>query len=50
MMDINVASIVYNFFDKKTSRGAIKKIMQNEELGKKLHKPIIRKLEKRRLH
>ena len=36
---------------KKTSGGAIKKeIMQNEELAKKLHKPIIRKIEKRKIH
>ena len=43
--------MVYNFFDKKTSGGAIKKeSMQNQELAKELRKPIIRKLEKRKVH
>ena len=46
-----LASKVYNFFDKKASSGTIKKeIMQNEELAKELHKPIIRKFEKRKVH
>ena len=40
------ASMVYKFFDKKTSGGAIKS-MQNQKLGNELHKPIIRKLIKR---
>ena len=40
-------SMVYEFFDKKTSVGVIKnKIKQNEQLAKELHKPIIRKLKK----
>ena len=39
-----LASMVYNFFDKKTSGGAIKKeTMANEELTKELSQPIIRK-------
>ena len=43
--------MIYNFFDKNFSGGAIKKeIMQNEELAKELHKPIITKFEKRKLH
>ena len=42
--------MVYNFFDKNTSGGAIKKNMQNEELAEELYKPIIRKFEKRKVH
>ena len=43
--------MVYNFFDKKNSGGAIKKkILQNEELAEELHRPIIRKFEKRKVH
>ena len=43
--------MVHNFFDKKTSGGAIKsEIKQNGELTKELHKPIIRKFEKRKVH
>ena len=39
--------MVYKFFDKKTSGGAIK----NEKiLPIELHKPIIRKIEKRKVH
>ena len=39
-----LASMVYNFFDKKTSGGAIKKeTMANEKLTKELRQPIIRK-------
>ena len=46
-----LASIVYNFFDKKPSSGALKKyIIQNEELVAELHNPIIRRFEKRKLH
>ena len=46
-----LASVVYNFFDKKNSGGAIKKeILQNEELAEELHRPIIRKFEKRKVH
>ena len=43
--------MVYKFFDKKTSGGATKneKISDNE-LPKELHKPIIRKIEKRKVH
>ena len=36
--------MVYKFFDKKNSDGAIKKMMQNKKLAKELHKPIIRKV------
>ena len=43
--------MVHDFFDKKTLGSAIKsEIKQNEELTKELHKPIIRKFEKRKVH
>ena len=43
--------MVYKFFDKKTCCGTIKnEIMSDQELAEELHKPIIRKLEKRKLH
>ena len=49
-----LASMVYNFFDKKTkgngvtlaNKSAIQSIPQNEQLAEKLHKPIIRKSKK----
>ena len=45
------ASMVYKCFDKKTSGGAVKKeIIQNEELPAELRKPIIRKFERRKAH
>ena len=41
-------SMVYKCFDKKTSDGAIKnEIMPIKELAEELHKPCIRKFEKR---
>ena len=44
-------SMVYKFFNKKTSGSAVKsEIMQNQQLAQELHKPIIRKFEKRKLH
>ena len=45
MMDINMlALMVYKYFDKKPSGGAIKnENMSNKELAEELHKPIIRK-------
>ena len=49
MMDVNrdLALMVYNFSDKKTSGGAVKnENMSNKELAKELNKPIIRKFEK----
>ena len=46
-----LASMVYNFFDKKTAGGAVKnQIMQNKELAEELHKPIIGKFEKTKVH
>ena len=46
-----LSSIVYKFCDKKTAGGGVKnEIMQNKELAKELHKPIIRKFEKWKVH
>ena len=46
-----LASMVYIFFDTKTSGGSVKnEIIFNKELAEKLHKPTIRKFEKRKLH
>ena len=40
------ASMVYNFFDKKTSGGAVKnENVSHQELAKELHKPIIKIIE-----
>ena len=47
----SLASMVYKFFDKKTVGGPVKnKNIQNNELAEELHKPIIRKFEKRKVH
>ena len=46
-----LASMVYKCFDKKTSGGATKiENMLNKELADELHKPIIRKFKKRKVH
>ena len=53
-----LASMVYKFFDKNTkgsgvtlaNKSAIKSIPQNEQLAEELHKPIIRKFEKREVY
>ena len=51
--------MVYKFFDKKTkssgvttlaNKSAIKSISLNEQLAEELHKPIIKKLRKRRVY
>ena len=43
--------MVYKFFDKKSSSGGIKnENMPDQQLAEELHKPIIRKLEKRKLN
>ena len=44
-----LASIVYKFFDKK-SKGSGIKSMPNQKLANELHKPIIRKFEKRKVY
>ena len=53
-----LASMAYKFFDKKTKGSgvtlanisAIKSIPQNEQLAEELHKPIIRKFQKRKVY
>ena len=40
----------YNFFDSKVSGSGAKLIPENEQLANELHKPIIRKFEKRRVY
>ena len=46
-----LASMVYTFFDKKTSVSGIKNWnISNKELTEELYKPIIRKLDKRNVH
>ena len=46
-----LASMVYNVFDKKTSGSGIEnEIIYNTELAEKLHKPIIRKFNNRKVH
>ena len=43
-----LVSMVYKFFDKKTSGSSIKiENISNKELAEELHKPIIRKIYKR---
>ena len=43
--------MVHKFFDKKTSGGTVKnKNISNKELAIELHKPIIRKFNKRKVH
>ena len=45
-----LASVVYKFFDKKTSGScANNKIKQNQQLANELHKSIIKKFKKRRV-
>ena len=41
-----VVSMVYNFFDKKTGSG----ISVNEQRAEELHKPIIKKIKKRKVY
>ena len=43
-----LASMVYKFFDSKVSGSGAKLMPQNEQLANELHKPIIRKFEKRK--
>ena len=44
-----LASMVYKFFDKKLKGSGIKnKTKENRQLANKLHKPIIRKLKRRK--
>ena len=53
MMDINVDLLQWsiNFSKKKTSGETVKnEIISNKELAEELHKPVIRKFEKRKVH
>ena len=44
-------SMVYKFFDKKTSDGTVKnQNISNKELSEELHNPIIRKFQKSKVH
>ena len=46
-----LASMAYKFFEKKTAGVAVKnETLQNKQLAAELHKPIIRKFEKRKVH
>ena len=46
-----LASMVYKFFDKTISGSGIKnENMSDQQLAEELHKPIIRKFKKRKLH
>ena len=45
-----LASMVYKFFDSKVSGSGAKLIPENEQLPNELHKPIIRKFEKRKVY
>ena len=45
-----LASMVYKFFDSKVSGSSAKLIPKNEQLANELHKPIIRKFEKRKVY
>ena len=50
-----LASMVYKFFDKKSEGSGVKFVNtkltpQNQQLAEELHKPIIRKFEKRKVH
>ena len=43
--------MVYKFFDKKTSGSSIKnENMSDQQLAEELHKPVIRKFSKRKVH
>ena len=42
-----LASMVYNFFDKKSKGSGLK---ENQQLAEELHKPIIRKFKKRKIY
>ena len=47
----SLAALVYKFFDRKTKGSGIKnEITQHQQLANELHKPIIRKFKRRRVH
>ena len=45
-------SMIYKLFDKKTNSGSgvQSEIISNQELAEELHQPIIKKIEKRKVH
>ena len=45
-----LASMVYKYFESKVSGSGVKLIPQNKQLANELHKPIIRKFEKRKVY
>ena len=45
-----LASMVYKFFDSKVSGSGAKHLPENKQLANELHKPIIRKFEKRKVY
>ena len=46
-----IASMVYNFFDKKSKGSGVNKPLEfNEQLAEELHKPIITKFKKRKIY
>ena len=45
-----LVAMVYKFFDKKATVSGIKSIPYNEQLAKELHKPIIKRFEKRKVY
>ena len=46
-----LASMVYNFFDKKSKGAGIKnEIKEDQQLANELHKPVIRKFKKRKVY
>ena len=45
-----LASMVYKFFDSKVSGSGAKLMPENKQLANELHKPIIRKFEKRKVY
>ena len=46
-----LASVVYKFFEKKTSGSGINnENMSDQQLAEELHKPIIKKFKKRKVH
>ena len=45
-----LASMVYNFFDKKSQGSGLASNKENAKLANKLHKPIIKKINKRKVY
>ena len=45
-----LASMVYKFFDKKSEGSGIVNTKENMQLAEELHKPIIKKLKKRKVY